>query len=70
MAAYAFGATLDAPEEPDVTDVAFVVDKGVDRFWDADWRREHKGGGRYPEHTLWELAWGVRDLEGASASAS
>jgi hypothetical protein len=39
----------------------------VDRFWDRDWRREHTGAGRYPEHTLWELAWGVRDLERALA---
>ncbi|MFA9430738.1 hypothetical protein [Egicoccus sp. AB-alg2] len=42
-----------------------ALDEVIDRFWDRDWRRENSGGGRYPEHTLWELAWGVRDLERA-----
>jgi hypothetical protein len=42
----------------------------VDRYWDHDWRREHSGGGRYPEHTLWDLAWGVRDLERAVADSA
>ena len=23
-------------------------------YWDADWRREHRGMGRYPEHELWK----------------
>lgn len=44
-----------------------TLDDAIERFWDADWRREHKGAGRYPEHTLWDLAWGVRDLERALA---
>ncbi|MBS3939850.1 MAG: hypothetical protein KG028_02710 [Actinobacteria bacterium] len=42
-----------------------ALDAAIERFWDANWRREHKGAGRYPEQTLWELAWGVRDLERA-----
>ena len=29
-----------------------------DRYWDYDWRREHRGGGRYPEHELWEAVEG------------
>lgn len=40
-----------------------ALDDAIERFWDGDWRREHKGGGRHPEHDLWELAWGVRNLE-------
>jgi hypothetical protein len=42
-----------------------ALDEVIERFWDGDWRREHRGGGRYHEHTLWDLAWGVRDLERA-----
>jgi hypothetical protein len=44
-----------------------ALGEAVDRFWDRDWRRERTGHGRYPEHTLWDLAWGVRDLERALA---
>lgn len=34
-----------------------------DRYWDdRGWRREHRGGGRYPEHHLWEAADGYLDL--------
>lgn len=40
-----------------------------DRFWEREWRRDHKGGGDYPEHHLWnaangylEMADAVRDL--------
>jgi hypothetical protein len=29
-----------------------------DRYWDQDWRREHRGGGRYAEHELWEAVEG------------
>jgi hypothetical protein len=31
-------------------------------YWDRDWRDEHRGGGRYPEHHLWEAADGYLDL--------
>jgi hypothetical protein len=31
-------------------------------YWDRDWRHEHRGGGRYPEHHLWEAADGYLDL--------
>lgn len=32
------------------------------RYWDRDWRREHRGGGRYPEDYLYEAADGYLDL--------
>jgi hypothetical protein len=31
-------------------------------YWERDWRREHRGGGRYPEHHLWEATEGYVDL--------
>lgn len=31
-------------------------------YWDYDWRREHKGLGRYPEHELWDAVEGYLDL--------
>jgi hypothetical protein len=31
-------------------------------YWDRDWRYEHRGGGRHPEHHLWEAADGYLDL--------
>jgi hypothetical protein len=58
---------LAAALERHLTVTRSALDEVVDRFWDRDWRREHTGSGRYPEHTLWELAWGVRDLERALA---
>ena len=33
-----------------------------DSYWDYDWRRENRGGGRYPEHELWEAVEGYLDL--------
>ena len=30
------------------------------------WRRENRGGGRYPEHELWEAVQGYLDLLDAS----
>jgi hypothetical protein len=33
-----------------------------ERYWDQDWRREHKGLGRYPEHELWDAVAGYLDL--------
>jgi hypothetical protein len=38
-------------------------------YWDHDWRREHRGFGRYPEHHLWEAVQGYLDLRGAASSA-
>lgn len=35
-------------------------------YWDYDWRREHRGGGRYPEHELWEAVESYLDLLGAA----
>jgi hypothetical protein len=33
-----------------------------DRYWDHDWRREHRGYGRYPENELWDAVEGYLDL--------
>jgi hypothetical protein len=33
-----------------------------DSYWDYDWRRENRGGGRYPEHELSEAVEGYLDL--------
>jgi hypothetical protein len=38
-------------------------------YWDHDWRREHRGSGRYPEHHLWEAVHGFLDLHDAAESA-
>ncbi|HEY1574294.1 MAG TPA: hypothetical protein VGG05_23350 [Pseudonocardiaceae bacterium] len=32
------------------------------KYWDRDWRHEHRGLGRYPENHLWEAADGYLDL--------
>ncbi|WP_275293938.1 hypothetical protein [Amycolatopsis sp. La24] len=32
------------------------------KYWDRDWRREHRGLGRYPENSLWEAVDGYLDL--------
>lgn len=34
----------------------------VDVFWEPTWRREHKGFDRYPEHELFDVAWGYVDI--------
>jgi hypothetical protein len=34
-------------------------------YWDRDWRKEHRGDGRYPEDHLWETVDGYLDLLGA-----
>lgn len=31
-------------------------------YWDRDWRRAHRGYGRYPEHELWDAIDGYLDL--------
>lgn len=37
----------------------------VDVYWERGWRRNQQRHDRYPEHRLWELAWGLADLEHA-----
>jgi hypothetical protein len=37
-------------------------------YWDRDWRREHRGSGRYPENELWEAVDAYLDLRGAAES--
>ena len=39
------------------------------KYWDRDWRREHRGYGRYPENELWEAVGGFLDLADASRSS-
>ena len=39
-----------------------------DSYWDRDWRREHRGSGRYPEHHLWEAVHGYLELYDAAES--
>lgn len=31
-------------------------------YWDRDWRREHRGDGRYPEDHLWQATQGYLDI--------
>jgi hypothetical protein len=38
-------------------------------YWDNDWRREHRGLGRYPEHELWEAVDGYLELRDAAAQS-
>jgi hypothetical protein len=33
-----------------------------DKYWDHDWRRAHRGYGRYPENELWDAVEGFLDL--------
>jgi hypothetical protein len=41
-----------------------------DSYWDRDWRREHRGGGRYPEDELWEAVHGYLDLHDSAKSVT
>jgi len=41
-----------------------------DSYWQHEWRREHRGFGRYPENELWEAVEGYLDILDASRSAS
>ena len=38
-------------------------------YWDNDWRREHRGLGRYPEHDLWEAVDAYLELRDAAAES-
>lgn len=40
-----------------------------DSYWDRDWRREHRGLERYPEHELWDAVNGYLDLHDATPTA-
>jgi len=62
---------------PDPVDVRLQVRDDLDTalrrlrqvhgsYWEPDWRREHRGMGRYPEHELWEAVEGYLDLLSAS----
>jgi hypothetical protein len=39
------------------------LDGLLERYHDHAWRREHKGGGTYPEDHLWRAAQGLREIE-------
>lgn len=41
------------------------LDTVLERYHDHAWRREHKGGGTYPEDHLWRAAQGLREIEHA-----
>jgi hypothetical protein len=44
-------------------DQALTQLRGVhEKYWDREWRSEHRGDGRYPETHLWEAADGYLDL--------
>lgn len=46
-------------------DLALALDRlraVREKYWDRDWRYEHRGGGRYPEHHLWEAVDGYLEL--------
>ncbi len=36
-----------------------------DRYWDREWRAEHRGSGIYPESHLWDAVHGYLDLHDA-----
>jgi hypothetical protein len=40
-----------------------------DSYWDYEWRRDHRGGGRYPEHELRDAVYGYLNLLDAAKSA-
>lgn len=40
-----------------------------DAYWNREWRREHRGFGRYPENRLWEAVHGYLDVLDASEKA-
>jgi hypothetical protein len=39
-------------------------------YWEKDWRRQHRGFGRYPEHELWDAVEGYLDLRDALVGAT
>ena len=41
-----------------------------DSYWEYDWRKEHRGLGRHPEHELWEAVYGYLDILDASRPPS
>ncbi len=54
--------TVEAPTNSDELAAQVAVERDVARrhlvtvtesFYDPDWRRDHRGGGVYPEHHLW-----------------
>ena len=42
-----------------------VVAEVIDRFYDPDWRHEHKYEGVFPQDHLWWAAAGFLELDGA-----
>jgi hypothetical protein len=40
-----------------------------DSYWDNEWRRDHRGDGRYPEHELWDAVYGYLNLLDATKAA-
>jgi hypothetical protein len=48
--------------------IASLLRSVRDSYWDYDWRRKNRRGGRYPEHELWEAVEGYLDLLDAPES--
>jgi hypothetical protein len=72
MAVYAFGEVVDGADPLDAVQVAVAINlppEEVPWEWDHDWRREHRGYGRYPENDLWDAVEGYLDLLDASRSS-
>jgi len=51
-------AQLEVELEASLTHLGRVVE----RYWDREWRADHKGFGRYPEDHLWGAAHGYLDV--------
>jgi hypothetical protein len=67
-------AAIEKPADTDELVAELIIERDVGRrhlttvtasFHDRDWRREHRGGGIYPEDHLWWATAGFLDLDDA-----
>lgn len=66
-----FAVPAGVPEQAAAVAAALGHLRAVrDCYWDRDWRREHRGLGRYPEHELWDAVNGYLDLHDAATPAA
>ena len=72
-------AATEKPADTDELLAELIVERDVGRrhlatvtasFHERDWRREHRGGGIYPEDHLWWAAAGCLDLVTPSVDSS
>lgn len=54
---------LDRQLDDEAATVLAALGGVVDAYWQHDWRREQRDGERGPEHELYDLAWGLVDLD-------